>query len=816
MSPRRSRRISESRERAEQQAQNDPDAMDISFDSQFVDPLAEFGDDFWDNMMIDPELTAMVEGFGSNQNQNGQFQEYQIQQQGQNAHTQYTEAQPYQNQSSQYDENQYDEDQYDENQYDENQYNENQYSENQHGSSNTYAPQGQVSTNPSGFIDAYEPVKDQTFGLGGRFQQPNQVFGQQPVPTGAFNVNNGNYVSFQNAPAVSNGRIAPPAVSNGRIAEIPVRGVAFNRNGNASNFQPAPSGTNPNGGYDTNIQRQLNIAEMNSHRNSLGRHGPSASQGRLNDTFLTANDPPFQWDTSNPDLNAVFGSLAPGGTPALATARPATTRLASPFTTPQVSPTSRGRRASRTSPRRGSRTPAVRRSSSSKSRSPPPLAVNIPNERPQLKSAKPFVRINEITKGLNKRPGKNNRYDPSRYYNHGATENVWTKFYAAGPKPFVFSPEGHLEESTLSLERFKAFIHNHPTAEAEDDCVVKHEDVGKLQIWIQRQPTDSAARYSNANMSACRLRDCVMPKRTIRAGHVRVAFDHKWNYFGEKADPFHIAFATHLYCLERYMSLPEICIQDNVVVAIDDRNQSQEMDGRNKAMLGGDEIRIGKAFLRQCRSDDSTPPKLDKARFTKYYPEYPLDGRSKRNYSAKYLYTLSGMIQKQANNARNGQAKVDFAQHLGDLEIIAGKGQKPSSAAKAKNQQKIADAMARVAEANQAFKAQQGKKRRRSSTAEEEVQESRPNKKGKQTSEDVEMEDADDASLFGGRSDDDDAEDLFVSQKSRKKATRPVKSTQYETTNYEGPTTRSKSISSGSSYNPDSPKTTRGKKKRRS
>ncbi|KAF2143356.1 uncharacterized protein K452DRAFT_317515 [Aplosporella prunicola CBS 121167] len=212
-------------------------------------------------------------------------------------------------------------------------------------------------------------------------------------------------------------------------------------------------------------------------------------------------------------------------------------------------------------------------------------------EKPKLDPKHPWVRINRSTQGTTKRCGKINKFDASKLYKE--LTNTFENWKSSGYE-FSYNVHGELSDPVYATAAIKQFIYEHPV-----------RDDAKLRLWIQKTPADSARRYPTLLSSKCRFHQCPVHQHlgtgTLVAGHVRVAFDERSFTHGDKADPFYMAGFVHLYCLEKFLDLPEICTLPHIEVAADLRQLQNEPNQKYAASLtGGPDGVVAKRFIDAC------------------------------------------------------------------------------------------------------------------------------------------------------------------------------------------------------------------------
>ena len=242
-------------------------------------------------------------------------------------------------------------------------------------------------------------------------------------------------------------------------------------------------------------------------------------------------------------------------------------------------------------------------SNSTEQKSPEARCHNFTAEKPKYDLRHPWVRVNDTTKGKNNRSGKINQYNPTALYKIEAEP---LKNWRSDIYRFKYNQVGELAEPTYSADQIKAYLYNFPASAKR-----------KLRLWIQRAPADSARRYASPESSKCRFRDCPsrrMMNGTIMHGHFRVAFDERWNRYGDDVDPFAaVSGYAHLYCMERFLDFADVCAK--LDVELDTRSLSKEPRHRWAAGLNGTpECEAALCFIKKCRSGQLEPE----------FPNYPL------------------------------------------------------------------------------------------------------------------------------------------------------------------------------------------------
>jgi hypothetical protein len=315
----------------------------------------------------------------------------------------------------------------------------------------------------------------------------------------------------------------------------------------------------------------------------------------------------------------------------------------------------------------------------------PPASSAVQPQRPRKDSEKPHVRINATSKGMNNRSAKINHYKADDYYQD--IPNPFPDWSAHGER-FEYNSNGELKRACYSARQMKQFIYHHPIARIPRRS--QRTNPGKMTLWIQRTPADSARRYHHAGSSKCRFEECPIKRGSIMQGHCRVVFDEKWSTYGTKSNPFSFAGCAHLYCFERFLNLKDICRLDNVVVRADTRQMVREMDGRNKTALEGEVLTATEDFLEACKQAEGAQS------FAKLYPRYPLSKRQKSDFGEAYKHTLGHEIQKKLNSTRSRPARAKFNAHMGDLELFQELSQQKYKDASTKRAQLVSEQLSRI------------------------------------------------------------------------------------------------------------------------
>jgi len=305
-------------------------------------------------------------------------------------------------------------------------------------------------------------------------------------------------------------------------------------------------------------------------------------------------------------------------------------------------------------------------------------------ELPKKKAEKDWVRVNNTTQGKSTRTGKINNYNAKHDGGYAATTRHPLASQAFpygqwatpdGRFEFKYHRTGELSRKTYTTEELHRFIYSHPTSAQ-----------ARLTLWIQKAPADSASRYNMRDSSRCRFACC--PARgnnnwTITIGHMRVALDEQWATYGASRDPFSVAAFVHLYCLERFLDLPDICRRFDV--RADDRSMPREprgcFTGGLTTKADGACSEVVKDFVQRCRDGS-----LEKA-----FPGYPVHAGFRNGEAKPHAATLCHALTQEKIKAmcrskvdmmeKRGLAPSSILVHLGDVEMALSEGGKGRKAA---------------------------------------------------------------------------------------------------------------------------------------
>jgi len=240
--------------------------------------------------------------------------------------------------------------------------------------------------------------------------------------------------------------------------------------------------------------------------------------------------------------------------------------------------------------------------------------------------------------------------------------NLFAMWKSIGGAIFEYSIAGELKSPnrfrTWHWRAVKDFIYEHPA-----------DSNHRLTLWIQRTPTNCSMRYPTSHSGKCLFADCPAWKYdlqgTITRGHIRVAFDEKHATYGDKVDPYHCTAYAHLYCIERFLNLPEILTLSNVGVCVDTREIELEPKGRFAAALAKDAALVADRFVSAVKGNC----------LSQVFPSYPDHSKGpSADFTKLHSRTLNCAMQRATNQTRTASVRQrsgpnNIATHLGDIEM---------------------------------------------------------------------------------------------------------------------------------------------------
>jgi hypothetical protein len=325
----------------------------------------------------------------------------------------------------------------------------------------------------------------------------------------------------------------------------------------------------------------------------------------------------------------------------------------------------RGQPAKRTRSSQGSRHHSEVSNTSSVSK-PVKVAVVRAGEKPKKCDDKPWVRVNNTTRGETTRTARINQHaEEGRKYKfkdlpHGDWETAKYKFeYSQNNGMHEF------KKRTMSARQIHEYITQYP--------------FGNLRIWIQPVASDVARRYASASHSHCRFEKCPMRvytgKGTAEVGNYRVAFDEKHRTYGTGvADPYDCVGYAHLYCMERFLDFAYICqVAD---VKVDQRvAMEKEPSGRFGAAFGPKhhyEAALTTKFIEAA----SKGRLADTHEFSDYPVHEDYERGEPKPHECTLIYKLYGMNMKHRAKSQMKQFILQrkirpgsFPVHRGDMEV---------------------------------------------------------------------------------------------------------------------------------------------------
>ncbi|KAI9820507.1 MAG: hypothetical protein M1832_003698 [Thelocarpon impressellum] len=280
--------------------------------------------------------------------------------------------------------------------------------------------------------------------------------------------------------------------------------------------------------------------------------------------------------------------------------------------------------------------------------------------KPEIALDQPWVRVNYTTLGKNRRPAKIVAFDPKTAYDHlQETPEPWDGF--------EYNWAGELRTGrAYSTSQLRRYLYDHPLHSYNGE--ERDTKRSRLRILIQRAPADSARRRPTAASEMCRWMKCPCPRKVIRVGHFRVAFDEQgWKKGGlrEHHDPYVNAGYLHLYCAEKIFDFPEAVGQLNV--RADTRKLKREPGGVNRMGLGAARVAPeAEDFLTECNATGAPAnyPRL---------ADYPAGKRpyvGTLNHRLQLAKTEREMPCRQRRREELGDRPGQVQNHLGDLEAV--------------------------------------------------------------------------------------------------------------------------------------------------
>ena len=194
-----------------------------------------------------------------------------------------------------------------------------------------------------------------------------------------------------------------------------------------------------------------------------------------------------------------------------------------------------------------------------------------------------------LKKPGNKRPDNIKNFNAAEFYHplRSRPASWGSTNPETGEQLFQYTEYGELNPlHTFTVQQIIEYIGEHPLNYRLDPKnpgkMVRDTKHSGLKLWIQCVPADSGRRYPDKLSDKCRFSNCPDPRRTIRKGDFRIAFDEQPRG-GRETDPFHNAGYVHLYCMEKFLDFPLLCKSYN---ALPDTREFRE--GKNKMAITRD------------------------------------------------------------------------------------------------------------------------------------------------------------------------------------------------------------------------------------
>lgn len=294
------------------------------------------------------------------------------------------------------------------------------------------------------------------------------------------------------------------------------------------------------------------------------------------------------------------------------------------------------------------------------------VAVVKAGEKPKKCDDKPWVRVNNTTRGETTRTARINQHteEGRKYKTKPLPHGNWS---SSGFR-FEYSQNNGMHEfkkRTMTAREIHEYITQYPG--------------DNLRIWIQPVASDSARRYASASHSHCRFEACPMRvytgKGTAEVGNYRVAFDEKHRTYGTGVvDPYDCVGFAHLYCMERFLDFAYICQVANVKV--DQRVGMEKEPKGHFASAFGSKHHYEAALAGKFIEAASKGRLAD----THEFSDYPIHEHYKGGYPKPHgrtlIYALYGMNMKHRAKSQMKQFILQrkirpgsFPVHRGDMEV---------------------------------------------------------------------------------------------------------------------------------------------------
>ncbi|KAI4682795.1 uncharacterized protein J4E84_007260 [Alternaria hordeiaustralica] len=298
---------------------------------------------------------------------------------------------------------------------------------------------------------------------------------------------------------------------------------------------------------------------------------------------------------------------------------------------------------------------------------PVKVAVVRAGEKPKKCDDKPWVRVNNTTRGETTRTARINQHaeEGRKYKTKPLPHGNWSS--SSGFK-FEYSQNNGMHEfkkRTMTAREIHEYITQYPG--------------DNLRIWIQPVASDSARRYASASHSHCRFDACPMRvytgKGTAEVGNYRVAFDEKHRTYGTGVvDPYDCVGFAHLYCMERFLDFAYICQVANVKV--DQRVGMEKEPKGHFASAFGSKHHYEAALASKFIEAASKGRLGDTHEFSDYPVHEHYKGGHPKPHERTLIYALYGMNMKHRAKSQMKQFILQrkirpgsFPVHRGDMEV---------------------------------------------------------------------------------------------------------------------------------------------------
>ncbi|KAI4948255.1 hypothetical protein J4E91_006250 [Alternaria rosae] len=294
------------------------------------------------------------------------------------------------------------------------------------------------------------------------------------------------------------------------------------------------------------------------------------------------------------------------------------------------------------------------------------VAVVKAGEKPKKCDNKPWVRVNNTTRGETTRTARINQHteEGRKYKTKPLPHGNWS---SSGFR-FEYSQNNGMHEfkkRTMTAREIHEYITQYPG--------------DNLRIWIQPVASDSARRYASASHSHCRFEACPMRvytgKGTAEVGNYRVAFDEKHRTYGTGVvDPYDCVGFAHLYCMERFLDFAYICQVANVKV--DQRVGMEKEPKGHFASAFGSKHHYEAALASKFIEATSKGRLADTHEFSDYPVHEHYKGGHPKPHERTLIYALYGMNMKHRAKSQMKQFILQrkirpgsFPVHRGDMEV---------------------------------------------------------------------------------------------------------------------------------------------------